>query len=90
MNEKEFILAIAEQFFLTKVESKNIVELFLSKINEGLHKNDRVYFRGFGTFTKEMRAAKRVRHPKTGKIIVVPEHITVDFKPSPLFLKNFE
>ena len=88
MNEKDFIQVIAKQFFLTKVESKKILESILLKITEGLKKDNRVYFRGFGSFTKEKRATKKVRHPKTGKIITVPAHDTVDFVPSPRLLKN--
>ena len=88
MNEKDFIQALAKQFFLTKVESKKILEFFILKITEGLQKNKRVYLRGFGSFTKEKRVPKKVRHPLTGKIITIPERLTVDFKPSLLFLKN--
>ena len=82
MNEKILSEAIAKQFFLTKVESKEIVRLILSKIAESLKINKRVYFRGFGSFTKEKRGAKKVRHPKTGKIITIPARTTVSFNPS--------
>lgn len=82
MNEKHLSDAIAKQFFLTKVESKEIIQLLLFKIAESLKNNNRVYFRGFGSFVKEKRSAKKVRHPKTGKIITIPAHLTVSFNPS--------
>ena len=88
MNEKELVKKIAAQFFLTKVDSREILQLIFTKITEDLKSDRRVYFRGFGSFTKEKRAPKKVRHPKTGKIITIPAHITVDFVPSPLLLKN--
>lgn len=82
MNEKILSEAIAKQFFLTKVESKEIIKLLLSKITESLKINQRATFRGFGSFSKQKRSAKKVRHPKTGKIITIPEHSTVTFNPS--------
>ena len=88
MNQKELINAIANRFFLTQVESREIIKFILSRITEDLKKGERVYFRGFGSFTKEKRASKKVRHPETGKIITIPERITVDFDPSKELLKN--
>ena len=88
MNQKELTLAIAKRFFLTHVESREIIEFILTQITDDLRKGKRVYFRGFGSFTKEKRASKKVRHPATGKIISIPKRITVDFNPSNLLLKN--
>jgi len=89
MNEKILSEAIAKQFFLTKVESEEIIQLILSKITESLKINKRAYFRGFGSFSKQKRSAKKVRHPMSGKIITIPEHITVTFKPSERLLATF-
>ena len=88
MNQEELTLAIAKRFFLTQVESREIIKFILSRITEDLKKGERVYFRGFGSFAKEKRSSKKVRHPKTGKIITIPERITVGFDPSKKLLKN--
>ena len=88
MNQTELTLDIAKRFFLTQVESREIIKFILSRITEELKKGGRVYFRGFGSFTKEKRSSKKVRHPETGKIITIPERITVDFDPSKELLKN--
>ena len=88
MNQKEITLAIAKRFFLTQVESREIIEFILTEITEDLKKNKRVYLRGFGSFTKEKRSSKKVRHPKTGKIVTIPERITVDFEPSEYLLQD--
>ena len=90
MNEKELVKKIAGQFFLTKVESKEIIQLILTQITNALKNGDRVYFRGFGSFTKAKRSAKKVRHPRTRKMITIPARVTAHFKPSLLFLKNLE
>jgi DNA-binding protein HU-beta len=88
MNQTDLARAIAKRFFLTQVESKEIIDFILSRITEDLKKGERVYFRGFGSFTKEKRSQKKVRHPKTGKIITIPERTTVDFDPSMDLIKN--
>ena len=88
MNQGELTLAISKRFFLTQVESREIIKFILSKITEDLKKGERVYFRGFGSFAKEKRSSKNVRHPGTGKIITIPERTTVDFDPSPELIEN--
>ena len=90
MNQKELTLAIAKRFFLTHVESREIIEFILTQITEDLRKGKRAYFRGFGSFTKEKRASKKVRHPATGKIVIIPERITVDFNPSKALLQKLK
>ena len=88
MNQKDLTLAIAKKFFLTQVESIEIIKFILANITKGLKADKRFYLRGFGAFAKEKRSARKVRHPKTGKIITIPERITVDFNPSDELLKN--
>ncbi len=88
MNEGDLTLAVSKRFFLTRVEAGEIIKFILSKTTEDLKKGERVYFRSFGSFIKEKRSAKKVRHPKTGKIITIPERVTIDFHPSEDLLKN--
>ena len=90
MNQQELTNAIAKRFFLTKTESREIIKFILTKVTEELTKGERVYIRGFGSFTKETRARKRVRHPKTKKIITIPQQLTVKFNPSKPFLQKLK
>jgi nucleoid DNA-binding protein len=90
MNQGELTLAISKRFFLTHAEFREIINFVLTVITKDLKKGKRVYLRGFGSFTKEKRSSKRVRHPKTGKIITIPERTTIDFNPSKLLLKNLK
>jgi len=82
MNEGQLIHAIAKRFFLTQTETKEIIDFALEKVTSDLKKGKRFYLRGFGSFTKEKRSSKKVRHPQTGKIITIPKRTTVDFNPS--------
>jgi len=82
MNEGQLIRIIAKRFFLTQTETKEIIDFALEKVTSDLKKGKRFYLRGFGSFTKEKRSSKKVRHPQTGKIITIPKRTTVDFNPS--------
>jgi len=88
MNQGELTLAISKRFFLTQSESQEIIKFILAEISGGLKKGERISLRGFGSFNKEKRSSRKVRHPKTGKIIIIPERITVDFNPSESLIKK--
>jgi len=90
MNQEDLANAIAKRFFLTKTESREIIKFILDKITDDLKKGERFYLRGFGSFVKEKRFSKKVRHPKTGKIITIPARITIDFNPSKSLLQNLK
>ena len=88
MNQADLVLTIAKRFFLTQVESQEIIKFILAEITGDLKKGERISLRGFGSFTKEKRSSRKVRHPGTGKIITIPERTTVDFDPSKELIKN--
>jgi nucleoid DNA-binding protein len=90
VNQETLTNAISKRFFLTQRESREIIKFILTKITEDLKEGKRFYLRRFGTFTKEKRSAKKVRHPGTGRIITIPERITIDFSPSKSLLQNLK
>ena len=88
MNQGELILAVSKRFFLTQTEAGEIIKFILAEIIEDLKKGERISLRGFGSLNKEKRSPRKVRHPETGKIITIPERITVDFNPSESLIQN--
>ncbi len=88
MNQGELTLAISKRFFLTQIEAGEIIKFILAEITRDLKKGERISLRGFGSFNKEKRSSRKVRHPETGKIITIPERITVDFNPSESLIRN--
>jgi len=88
MNQKELTISISKRFFLTQAESQEIIKFILTEITEDLKKGERISLRGFGSFNKAKRSSRKVRHPETGKIITIPERITVDFNPSESLIQN--
>lgn len=88
MNQKELTIAIAKRFFITQRESRDIIKFIITEITEDLKNGKEISLRNFGSFTKKKHKAKKVRHPKTGRIIIIPERITIDFNPSKFLLQN--
>ena len=82
MNKSNLAKDIAHEFFIMKTESEKIINFIFQNISDFLSLDERIYFRGFGSFHRVKRKPKRVRHPKTKKIMMIPEHWTVDFTPS--------
>jgi nucleoid DNA-binding protein len=82
MNKKQLTTALSKRFFLSKKESNEILDFILDEISITLKLNQRFYIRGFGSFTKQKIASKKVRHPKTKEIITIPEKETIRFNPS--------
>jgi len=88
MNQGQLSRAIAKEFFLSKVDAALIVDSILAKMTGSVQKGERVYFRGFGSFTKVIRPGRHVRHPKTGQLIWIPPRLDVDFNPAKGLLKG--
>jgi len=82
VNKSDLAKYIAHDFFLTRTESEKIINFIFKNISDFLFIDERIYFRGFGTFQRVKRKSKKVRHPKTKKIITIPEHWTVKFTPA--------
>lgn len=88
MTQTELIKKVAARFFLTQPEVREIIKYFLEQITTELQKGDRVYIRGFGSFKTVTRKAKKVRHPKTKKMLTIPKRKDIEFTPSKKLLKN--
>ncbi len=83
MNETQIIRQIAKYLFLTNTEVKETSDYMFDVFIEKLKKGERIYIRNFGSLAKVKRKEKRVRNIDNGKMITVPEHWTIEFRPSP-------
>ena len=88
MNHGQLAQAIAKEFFLSQPDAAAIIDSILAKITGSLKKDERVYFRNFGSFVKVVHPGHKVRHPKTGQIIWIPPRPDVDFTPAKGLLKT--
>ena len=87
MNQRTLAHALAREFFLTQTETAALLRSLTTRLTKALAAGDRVHLINFGSFHPVRRAAKKVRHPKTGKIITLPAYLTVSFTPA-ASLKN--
>ena len=73
VTKKEIVDEIAAQTGLTQVDTKVIVEAFLSSITRALMDGRRIEIRGFGRFKVRKIKPRMARNPKTGEQVMVQE-----------------
>ncbi len=89
MTQTDLTRALAKAFGFPHVKSQRILRALLETIAHALVAKESVALRGFGSFRRVQRAAKKVRHPKTGEILTLPAHFVVSFRPAPALIKRF-
>jgi DNA-binding protein HU-beta len=67
---------------LTKKDISEVVDVFLDKIKENVHEGQTIRIKGFGSFYRAVRKARRVHSPITREIIDVPGKTILAFKGS--------
>jgi DNA-binding protein HU-beta len=67
---------------LTKREILNIVDMFLEKVKESADRDEQVEIRGFGTFYRASKKARKVHSPIAGRVLEVPEKTILAFRGS--------
>ena len=80
MTKAELVEFIAEKADLTKADAGRALEAMIEGITEGLKKEGKVTFVGFGTFTAKKRAAREGRNPQTGAEMTIAASKAPKFK----------
>lgn len=70
MNKSELVASIAEKSELTKKESENALNAFLTSVEEALAKGEKVQLVGFGTFEVRERKAREGRNPRNPEEVI--------------------
>ncbi len=84
MTKSDIVDRLTRQSGLKKKEVLYIVDNFIEKIKECAMKGDKIEIRGFGTFYKSEKKARKVFSPIAGKDIDVPARTTLAFRASKL------
>jgi DNA-binding protein HU-beta len=90
MNQRKLSRALAKKFAIPRRQSVRILHFLVDKTTEALGQGERFTLQGFGVFRRATRAAKKVRHPKTGKTITIPARLTISFRPAPALVKRLK
>ena len=80
MNFNDLIQRIAAEFDMPQEKARQILGFCLDQIAQEVSECNRVYFRGFGSFVKELKPARKYRDPLTGKMKESPEDLRVRFR----------
>ena len=76
---------VAEHLFekvgLSKLDAKDMVEIFFEEIRETLESGDQVKLSGFGNFDLRQKSERPGRNPKTGEDIPISARKVVTFRP---------
>ena len=73
---------------MVDLRSEKIDPASVTQISEDVARGKRVYFRGFGSFKKARRPAKKYRNISTGKVETRPPKLDVKFNPEKSFLRR--
>lgn len=71
MTKADVVDRIAEGTGLTKIETKAVVDGFMTVVAQALRDGERVELRGFGSFSVQHRAPRMARNPQTNEPIRV-------------------
>ena len=89
MTKSEIINNLIHESKLNKKEVSYIIDSFLKKIIESTKNNDHVEIRGFGTFYKGEKKARKIHSPIAGKTLDVPSKDILKFKASKITEREF-
>ncbi|MCI5209457.1 MAG: HU family DNA-binding protein [Candidatus Electrothrix sp. ATG2] len=79
MTKKNLIEKVVLEAGISKAAAEKAVNACLDQIRQELEKGNKVRLRGFGGFSVKKVAARRCRHPQTGKLIEVAAQGRVRF-----------
>ena len=79
MIKKELVLEIMNLTNLSKVDSFNVVNSFISIVKKTLSKDENVTLVGFGTFVVKTRIGRKVVVPKTDNVVKIKNKKVIKF-----------
>jgi DNA-binding protein HU-beta len=88
MTKSDIVDRLTRQSGLKKKEVVYIVDNFLEKVKESALKGEKIEIRGFGTFYKSEKKARKLFSPIAGKDIEVPAKTSIAFRASKITNKK--
>lgn len=87
MNKAKLIKAIADRAGLQERQTKKVLEAYLEVVTEKMSQNEEIAIVGFGTLAPRAQKSRMARNPRTGIPVLIPDRVTVKFKPGKFLLK---
>lgn len=80
MTKQNLVNYMAEETGMTKADATRALDAVLNGIVKGLKDEGKVTLTGFCTFTKQHKAARQGRNPRTGEAVTIPARNAVSIK----------
>lgn len=85
MTKADIVDRIAKGTGLTKIETKAVVEGFMTTVKQAMEEGERIELRGFGVYEVEHRAPRMGRNPQTNEPVPIDERYEPVFRASDQF-----
>lgn len=82
MNTKDVVAALAENWDMSKAESRRLLDVIVQTFCDNLAKGKSFTIPGLGTFSTHTREERKSYNPHYKQHMQLPPKRTVDFKPS--------
>ncbi len=90
MTKADIVDRIAKGTGLTKIETKAVVEGFMTTVQQAMEEGERIELRGFGVFEVEHRAPRTGRNPQTNEPVPIDERYEPVFRASNQFQEDVD
>lgn len=90
MDNKTLIEKIAAETGLERTDVQNTLNAFYTLTAECCVSMDTIIIPGFGQFEPKKRKERLTVHPATGRRLLVPPKLVVNFKPSGVMKSNLQ
>lgn len=88
MNNKEFISKLASNTKNTAKMTQQITDVLMKELGKTFEQGTPVSVSGFGTFEVKKKLERVIVHPSTGKKMLVPPKLVLNFRPTPIVKNN--
>lgn len=82
MNNKEFISKLASVSGFTTDETQKLTDTVMKELGKTFEQGTSVGVTGFGTFEVKKKMERIIVHPSSGKRMLVPPKLVLNFKPT--------
>lgn len=82
LSSAELVKQVSESTDLDQKTAKAAIDAVFGRIEEALTNGRRVQLKGFGTFERKYRSARKGRNPQTGEEMDIPGKYVPRFSPS--------
>lgn len=81
MNNKEYIAELAQRCGYTQDDTQKIMRTLISEMGNAFTNGESIFVSNFGTFEVKKRLERVMVNPSTGKRMLVPPKLVLNFRP---------